>query len=164
MPLSVGHVWTYDVHGRRLSQVVQMRVNRRVAVSDVNGYELVGPLGTARLAWRGPKLVAETLSGTTYDPPIPLLDARLPQAPLSWRGTVTAPAAVSSAGATLTHVLTDWTFASRKMAAVETILKLQAGRRRIELDSWFIDGVGLVQQEERSGDVEPVRITMTGGP
>ena len=164
MPLAVGHVWTYDVHGRRLGQVVQVRVNRRIAVDDVSGYELTGPLGTARLAWHGPRLVAETLCGTTYDPPVPLLDARLPQAPLLWNGTVAAPASVSEANATLTQVATDTIFASRKTAAVETVLKLQAGRRRIELDSWFVDGVGLVKQEERTDDEEAVRMSMTGGP
>jgi len=164
MPLAVGHVWTYEVHGRRLGQVVEMRVSRRIAVDDVSGYELTGPLGTARLAWNGPRLMAETLCGTTYDPPIPLLDARLPQKPLVWSGVVMAPAAVSEAGATLTHLATDIMFASRKDAAVETILKLQAGRRRIELDSWFVDGVGLVKQEERTDDVETVRMSMTGGP
>ena len=141
-----------------------MRVSRRVAVDDVAGYELTGPLGTARLAWHGPRLVAETLCGTTYDPPIPLLDARLPQTPVVWSGTVMAPSTASDAKATLIHVATDTMFASRKTEAVETVLKLQAGRQLIELDSWFVDGVGLVKQEERTNDVETVRMSMTGGP
>lgn len=164
MPLAVGRVWTFDVHGRRLGQVASMRVVRRLAVDGVEGYELAGPLGVSRLAWNGQRLVADCLCGTRYDPPIPLLDARLPSTPVAWRGAVQSPAASMPGQASLTHFAKDTMFGSRKTAAVETVLELQTGRRRMELDSWFVDGAGLVKQEERTDDVETVRLTMTGGP
>jgi hypothetical protein len=164
MPLAVGHAWTYEVYGRRLGQVVQMKVSRQLAVDGVSGYELTGPLGTARLAWHGPRLVAETLGGTHYDPPIPLLDARQPKSPIEWTGTVVAPATTCGATALLTHKSAEIQFASRTTPAVETVLELHAGKHRIELDSWFVDGVGLVKQQERTDEVETARLSMTGGP
>ncbi|MHB8635649.1 MAG: hypothetical protein ACYC96_04155 [Fimbriimonadaceae bacterium] len=164
MPLSVDHAWTYEVHGRRVGQVAEMRVNRRIAVDDVSGYEVTGPLGVDRLAWRGPQLIAETLCNTTFNPPIPLLDSRLPRSPVLWSGAVTAPASVVHATGTLTETATDTVFASHKTAAVKSVLQLNLGRRRLELDSWFVAGVGLVKQEERANDVETERVAMTGGP
>ena len=141
-----------------------MRVSRRIAVDGVEGYELTGPLGTARLAWHGTRLVAQALGGTTYDPPIPLLDSRLPQAPVEWRGTVTAPVGICDGAAKLRHYADHTQFASKQTPAIETVLELQAGKRRIELRSWFIYGVGLAKQEEHTGDVQTVRLSMTGGP
>jgi len=164
MPLATGRTWTYEVSDLRLSQVVPMRVARKVSVDDVPGYELTGPLGTARLAWHGPRLVAETLGSTTYAPPIPLLDARIPPGDVLWSGFVMADGAVNDGHATLTHKTAETPFASHKVPAVETILDLRVGKRRIELDSWFVDGVGLIKQEEHVDDVETVRISMTTGP
>lgn len=161
--MSVGKSWTYLVHGRRLDQIAQMRASRRVAVDDVSGFELVGPLGTARLAWHGTRLVADSLCGTRYDPPLPLVDAAATSTTFQWSGTVASPTTRTPGHGTITLKTSQAPFASRVMPAVESIVQLQTGRHRYELDSWFVDGIGLVRQEERIDDIQSVSLQMTGG-
>jgi hypothetical protein len=143
-------------------RVDSVKVTRPVSVADVEGFELNGPLGVSRLAWRGNALVAESSAGLRFSPPIPLLAPDGKEA--TWHGRVTWLGAEKPASATVRQSKRTLTLASRPIETTQSDLTLSLPSRKIELITCFEPGVGIVQQEQRSGGKLEVEIEMVSGP
>lgn len=164
MPLSVGKSWTYEVRGRQLTQVGTMEVSRKLSVAGVEGYELNGPTGLSRLAWSHGRLLASEMAGTYYRPAIVILDPSCPPGAIGWVGDIVGPAGTISASALLFNKAVQWPWGGRSVAAIETTLQIDADRRHVAVVSHYVDGVGLVGQDQRTNGLQDVALEMTAGP
>src|SRR4051812_5776034 len=87
MPLSVGNEWTYTVSNGFSERVQNVKVTRRVPVAGTQGFELQGPTGMSRMAWKGNTLYASVLPNARLLKAVPLLIANDPKATMAWHGT-----------------------------------------------------------------------------
>jgi hypothetical protein len=163
MPLSVGRSVTYVVtHG--LEKFVEpVKVVAEVPIMGRTGYELSGPMGVSRLVWKDGVLYASQTSNAVFDPPIPLVavDGKMKR----WTGSVHSLEFESDASAELVQKqVKDVQVGTRKVEATLATLTVKMPKGTIELSSWFQPGVGLVQQEQRTGSVLVLRMAMLGGP
>jgi hypothetical protein len=147
MPLQAGKRWTYLVtNSMTMDQKIRstVQVKRVIPVGGVPGYELVSALGTSRLAWRGPELIASQMANTTFEPAIPLLGPVGSRR--SWQGYVRTLGRAEAARATLE------TKADRlgERRTQKSTLRLSLPGRLVLVESWFEPGVGLVRQEQRT--------------
>jgi hypothetical protein len=167
-PLEVGRTWTYSVDTGLTSFVAKVRVERRVPVGGVLGYELRGATGVSRLAWDGNRLVAAMLPQTRFNPPIPLAvagargEAKNPFRS-RWRGNIEWFGKARSGVATLEQRQDRARLGSAEVPATLTVVRLSADNRTVELSSWFVDGIGLVRQEQRTDGILDVRLEYLRG-
>jgi len=84
MPLEVGRKTTYVIRTGFAGRVEPVEITRKLPVADVEGVELTGALGTARLAWKRGVLYADSTANGRFAPSLPLLaeDRRM----RSWHG------------------------------------------------------------------------------
>jgi hypothetical protein len=162
MPLYVGRETTYVVRSGLDSKVDPVKVVREVPIAGVRGYELKGPLGVSRLAWKDGVLLASSTANARFDPPLPLL--ALDKKDRRWSGTVEVRGQSSEAEATLQHQEERIEIGGRRMETTLASLRLKMPRGSIELLSWFHPGSGLVQQEQRTNDQLVLRMEILGGP
>lgn len=149
MPLDIGKVWTYEIRLGIPKRVEQIKVTRKTAVGGVIGVELEGPLGISRIAWRDDQLIADAGAHARFDPPIPLLDAR--QKVVPWHGRLTTVSTPRPASALITTIKEDLSWKGRKRAVTHSTVAVQLPDKKITLDTWFLAGVGIVKQEQRTG-------------
>lgn len=156
--MKVGKHWTYQVRAGFDRRVAEVRVLRPLTVASVDGFELVGPLGVSRVAWKQGTLVADSTVNAQFSPPIPLL---VPSSDLAkdvakqvatWHGRVVVLGKVRPASAILTERTDKVEQGSQKVSAILATLTvtLQNPGSKIELLSWYREGTGLVQQEQRT--------------
>jgi hypothetical protein len=162
MPMEVGRSTTYVVTYGLERHPEPVTVSREVPVSGASGYELTGEMGASRLVWKDGVLLASQTANAWFDPPIPLVAADAGDR--SWSGRVASLGTKSLASATLTHSKEKLDLAGKTLDTVLSVLTIQLPRGRIEVSSWFQPGVGLVQQEQRTGDNLVVKMEMIGGP
>jgi len=163
MPIDVGHSWTYVVKAPRSfnTYITQVKVARRLPVADVTGVELTSDLGPSRLAWKGDELVAERLIGTQFAPALPILFASGETYDRPWSGRVDFVDRGSFATATQSQKgEDDLTFEGRKIHCVESTIKFKTAAHSIELLTWFSDGLGIVQQEQRTDGILVLQIKL----
>ncbi|HTQ08605.1 MAG TPA: hypothetical protein VMI31_00895 [Fimbriimonadaceae bacterium] len=161
MPLDVGHEWTYIVKAPRsfLSYVTKVKVARRLSVADTAGVELASDLGPSRLAWKGNELLAERLIGTQFAPALPLVFSSGETYERPWSGRVTFVDRGSFATASESQKGNDdLTFEGRRIHCIESTIELKTAAHRIELLTWFSEGLGIVQQEQRTDGVLVLQI------
>ncbi len=72
-PLVVGKTWTYRVQAGFDHRIESIRVMRALSVASVEGFELAGPLGVSRIAWKHGTLVADSTVNARFLPAVPLL-------------------------------------------------------------------------------------------
>ncbi|MCX7800015.1 MAG: hypothetical protein N2109_06680 [Fimbriimonadales bacterium] len=167
-PLEVGRTWTYSVDTGLTTFVARVRVERRVPVGRALGYELRGSMGTSRLAWDGDELVASMLPQTRFNPPIRLAvagargDARNPFRAV-WRGNVEWFGKARAGVATLEQRPDRARIGSAEVPATLSVVRLTTENRTVELSSWFVDGIGLVRQEQRTDGILDVRLEYLRG-
>lgn len=167
-PLEVGRAWTYSVDTGLTTFVAKVRVQRRVPVGDALGYELTGTMGTSRVAWRGNELVASMLSQTRFNPPLRLAvagakgQAKNPYK-AAWKGNVEWFGKARSGVAVLQQSADRVRIGSAEVPATLSVVRLATDNRTVELSSWFVDGIGLVRQEQRTDGILDVRLEYLRG-
>lgn len=164
-PFEPGHRWTYSVRAGFLTRVEEVKVLGPATVAGGPGWILGGEMGRSRLAWQNQVLVAEELPGTRLSPPLPILD--LQQQPGTfrrWRGILTANGRPFEATAELTMASTKLKIAGRDAPTSKTTLVLKLEDRSVELISWYIEGTGLVRQEQRTNGLQDRALEYLTGP
>lgn len=164
-PLEVGHVVTVEVRtGLGVSGIEQMTVTRELSVAGTQGYELSGPRGTSRLAWKGNTLVAEAFPNVRFDPPVEILVSGDKTAVRHWKGSVFHLGIATDAVATLTQSEVDDRLGSRKVKALQTVLKIEMGDQTIEITSAYMPQVGLLRQRQTTNGRFDVALATLGSP
>lgn len=164
----MGRSWTYSVDTGLTTFVATTKVERRVPVGGVMGYELRGTMGASRLAWDRRRLVASMLPHTRFNPPLPLAvagakgDAKKPFR-AAWRGNVEWFGKARPATATLEQVSDRVRIGSTEVPATLSTVRLTTEDRNVELQSWFVDGLGLVRQDQRTDGILDVRLEYLRG-
>ena len=162
MPLSVGRSVTYEVTHGLEKHVEALTVTAEVPIMGRTGYEFSGPMGVSRLVWQNGVLYASQTANAVLDPPVPLVS--LDGKPRTWTGTLEALEVSSDATAELVQKqVKGLELGSRKVDATLSTLTIKMPRGSIEVQSWFVPGEGLVQQEQRTGNVLVLRMEMLGG-
>jgi len=167
-PLEVGRSWTYSVDTGLTTFVATTKVERRVPVGGAMGYELRGTMGVSRLAWDGGRLVASMLPHTRFNPPVLLAvagargDAKNPFR-AGWKGNVEWFGKARPATATLEQVPDRVRIGSTEVPATLSTVRLTTEDRNVELQSWFVDGLGLVRQDQRTDGILNVRMEYLRG-
>ena len=170
MPMEVGKTWTYQVTGEFDRHIAPIKVSQEVTVASRNGFELAGPLGASRLAWKSGTLVAESTVNARFVPEIPLLIPGVdlvkdhPKQVATWHGRVTVLGKEHPASAVLTEQPDTVDLSTRKVQTILATLKVRLPGGLIELDSWYQQGVGLVQQEQRTKGTRIVQLVLIGHP
>ena len=126
------------------------------------GFELAGPMGVSRLAWKDGVLLAKQTANARFEPPIPLVT--VDGKDRKWSGRMESLGKFSQATAELIQKKEKIEVGSRQVQTVFTVLTVRKDGGTIELSSWFQPGVGLVQQEQRTGGKLILRMEMLGQP
>lgn len=163
-PLEVGNRWTYSVRAGFLSRVEDVRVERALSVADARGFELAGPMGPSRFVWKQDTLLAEDLPGTRFSPAVPLLVGGSVTASRKWQGIVRTMAGEREARGSLVQASDSLTIAGRSYDTRRTTLTVEGLGPRLELQSWFAEGIGLLRQEQRVGDQLVRSVEYLAGP
>jgi len=162
MPLEKGVLGTYRVHYKFDTWVEPLRVERKVSVANTSGYELSGPFGISRLAWRDGVLFADQTANAFFEPSVPLLLENGKKR--HWEGTIRSLGVERRATAELTQVNTPLEISGRKLDTVLSTLTVTTPTGVIELDSWFSAGTGLVQQEQRTNGQRVIQLQLVTPP
>lgn len=171
MPLRVGSSATYEVKFDLDKEVAPIKTVARVPVAGVEGYELAGPLGVSRVAWKGNTLYADRAANAAFEPSMPILteDAK----PRTWRGVVTTMGKRLNATATLEVKEPTKKNASETTVLVGNVNEVKAYKATLTitlpkgtlvLDSWYSVGLGLVKQEQRTNGSRVVQLAMQTEP
>jgi hypothetical protein len=151
-PLRVGDSKTYSVRTGSATFVEPVRVTRRISTAGSDGFELTGRMGVSRLAWSRDGLLADRFSGAAFSPAITLLDPSKPKSTRRWRGTLMGPAGESRAEATIRQEPAKLKVGAREYETLRTRIVLRAGPDKIEVESWYAPGIGLLRQNHRTND------------
>lgn len=162
--METGHRWTYSVRAGFFSRVEDLRVTRSISVAGRQGFELTSPTGSSRFVWKEGVLLAEDLPGTRFSPATPLLVGDRTQAERAWQGIVRTLAGEREARATLVQATDSLTLGGRSYETRRTVLSVEGLGPRLELRSWFAEGIGLLRQEQRVGDQLVRSIEYLAGP
>lgn len=163
MPLSPDTQWTYEVRSGLYATVQEFTITEEIAVGERRGFRLDSPSGESRLSWDGNQLVASVLGGAQFNPPLPLLDTgQIPgstSAPsiiaAQWQGTVRRQGQEVSGRASLEQARTREQLAGQPYDTVESTVTIQGeGFEPVEIRTWFVRGLGILRQQQRSGDSE----------
>jgi len=163
LPLRTGTEWTYRVRSGFDLRIELVRVTGPIAVAGGDGWQLNGPMGESRLAWREGVLLAEQLPGTRFAPAIPLLRVTDLSGKF-WQGFVSANGHTQSAQADLRMVQESLMLAGRKRQALRSTVTLNLKPTALVLDSWFVADIGIVRQELRRGDALVRAMDWVAGP
>ena len=173
-PMKVGKHWTYQVRAGFDRRVEPVKVLRPLAVASSAGFELTGPLGVSRLAWKKGILLAESTVSVQFIPPVPILvtgadlsKEKNKSKPVeyrvaTWHGRVIVIGKERPGSAVLTERNEVIDFGSRKVPTILATLSLKVGLNEIVLKSWFQQGVGLIQQEQRTNGARVIQLQMLG--
>jgi len=165
-PMKVGRHWTYQVRAGFDRRVESVRVVRPLAIASVDGFELGGPLGVSRLAWKNGDLVAESTVNATFSPPLPLLipgadmTRDLPRRIATWHGRVVTLGKEHPGSAVLTEQTDKIDVGTRKVNAILATVSIRIPNGKIELQSWYEQGIGIVQQEQRTNGARIVQLQL----
>lgn len=164
MPLRVGEQWGFIVQSARQSIVANIKVTREAAVGGVPGFELAGPSGISRMAWKNGQLIASELSGTRYSPPIVLCASDIPKKAISWQGTLSTPLHDYPASASNKLDLDQTSIGGQTFKAVRSVLVIQfQGSSEIELKTWYVKGMGIIRQEQRTNGQQVLSMERLSG-
>lgn len=163
MPEDVGTRWTYSVRtGFGAEHVEDIRIARHLSVAGTRGFEMIGPMGSSRLAWREGALWADRFSNVGFEPPIPLL--RADRRPAEWKGKWITPFGTETATGTLKHSTAELSIDGMKFSAVVSELSFARQTGTTTLTTWFAPGTGIVRQEQRARGTLELRLQWVAGP
>ena len=191
-PMKKGKHWKYQVRSGFETRVEPVSVLRPLAVASAEGFELTGPLGTSRLGWRNGTLYADLSSNAQFIPAVPLLvpgvqhskeeqrhideqkkklkagirikkDDLIDDKPAAtWHGRVVVLGKERAASAVLREVAETIPLGVRNVATIHATLTVKLPNGNIVLESWYQQGVGLVQQEQRTNGTRIVQLQLLG--
>ncbi len=147
MPLEVGKSWTYHVIAGLNTPVESVKVVRPVAVDGVEGYELNGPLGVSRLAWKQNSLIAGSTANLIFHPALPLLAANGKKT--AWAGEVTWLGRAIKATADISQEPNSLQLSPRTLETIKSTVVLHLPSRSLFLETWFAPTQGIVKQIQR---------------
>ena len=163
MPSDTGTVWTYKIRtGFGAQHVADVSITKRISVTGTEGFEVAGPLGASRLAWKNGALWAQTFANAQVQPAIPLL--RLDRQSAQWKGALETTSGKERAAGRLSHGSEQHKLGGRDFEAVRTELVLTRPRSSTTLTTWFIEGIGIVKQEQRTNGELDLRLEWVSGP
>ena len=167
-PMKVGQHWTYQVRTAFDVNVQPIKVLRPLPVASAPGYELTGPLGVSRIAWRNGTLYADSTVNAQFIPPLPLLVPAVERTKdddkkvLTWHGRVIVLGKERPGSATLYERNATIEFGTRKVPTILSTLDIRIPGGKIGLQSWYQQGVGLIRQEQRTNGTRVVQLQMLG--
>lgn len=161
--METGRSWTYHARGGFVGYVEPVSVVRPLAVAGSPGFEIQGPLTSARLAWRDGRLLAEQVGGTRYAPPVPLL-AQEGEKSIDWSGRAQVLNVGLGAKGTLTQDKEKLDLGGRQVETRVSTLLLEMPRRRVEIRTWFAKGIGIVRQTQHTNGIQDVAIDLVRWP
>ncbi len=164
MPLEKGATWNYSVRAGFVAAVHPVKAARRIAVGEAPGWELQSPMGNSRLAWSGRRLIADQLAGVRYSPPLPLFDPSSRKKDTKWGGFVFVGGKPVEATATISLRQDRFRVGGRDYNTELSEIKLKVGTRSIENLTWFVEGIGIVKQEQRTGPILDRALDYLSGP
>jgi len=163
-PMKVGRHWTYQVRAGFDRKVESLQVIRPLTVASADGFELSGPLGVSRLAWKHGTLYADSAANAGFNPPLPMLvpgvdlAKEIPRQVAVWHGRVIVMGKEQPGSAVLTERTESLDLGARKVPTILATLQMQVPGGKIELRSWYQEGIGLVQQEQRTNGARIVQL------
>ncbi|MBS1713140.1 MAG: hypothetical protein JST30_02255 [Armatimonadetes bacterium] len=160
MPLSKKAVWTYSVQGDFDTYVATLKAADRVPVGPAEGWKLDGTMGPSRLGWAGGTLYASELAGQGFEPPLPLYSP----SPVRWKGRWSMGNRSAELEATVESKKVKEQVAGRSTDAVMSVVQLKGRGFSSRLTTWFVPGIGVYRQEQRTGDRRTVRLDYLSGP
>lgn len=146
-PLKVGNQWQYTANNHLGVFLHTVKVTRETPTPLGMGYELRGSLGDSIVVWDGPILRATVLSGTRFNPPLPLLDSTRAEAELSWKGRMHSAGKTLEATATLKQTNTEWG-TGNKVKATQTDLTIRSAERTVTVTTIYVRSRGPVSQTQ----------------
>jgi hypothetical protein len=158
--MKVGSKWFYMSRSGLRSLPDNLEVTGRVAIGDVQGYELTGDLGVVHLGWRGGRLVSDEMSGSRFTPPLPILAPAERKA--DWRGWVYTADRREPAKAFVTHSVIQLDQPGRSVKTVLSQVDMKLADRSVQLLTWFEPGVGIVRQVQRTNQRSDLMIEFLG--
>lgn len=165
MPLAKGSEWKYQVQNGMQNSVDALRVESQELVDGENGWRLSGPGGPSRLVWRDGGLYASQLAGTRFSPSILLMaDSKDPQFKFEWKGDVMVAHRALQATSVTTMEEDSVNLSGKDVKARKSNVVIKLGKSEITVQTWFAKGVGIVRQEERSGDLLLRSMEYISGP
>lgn len=169
-PLRVDNEWSYGVKTGIPEYVEEIKVTKRVPVAGVQGYELASSMGISRLVWKDDTLYATAMTGTRFNPPLPLLSSAEEKATFSWEGTLYSSGIAHKARATITQTTEPLMRDGRKTSTTKTVQSILLPDREIETITWYAAGTGMIMQVQRTkekGNTEgqfDYQLDYLGGP
>lgn len=164
MPLKQGATWVYEVTTPIGKSVRTVVAQSSASVGHLSGYELVSESGASQVAWNGRSLVAGKLSGTFYDPPLPILLPDLTEKPVEWHGKIIGPLGTENASAKIVQKLVERPVLGRKTKCTHVAVTIKLPKSETVTELWFASGYGMVLQEERRDGVLINKLTYVSGP
>lgn len=162
-PSEVGTKWTYDVRSAfGATHVEEVEVARRLSVAGTEGFELSGGLGVSRLAWKRGVLWGDTFANVRAQPPLPLLSTD--KGRRNWEGTLETVFGREKARATLTHQAETKIIAGRKFDTLRAELSIERPLGTTSLITWYVPGLGIGRQEQRTRGTLELRVEWVAGP
>lgn len=148
-PLRQGAEWTYQVRSGFVSRIETVRATKQVPVGGSLGWLLESPVGDSRVAWSGDRLLAAELAGTRFVPPVPMLSFSDRPSSGEWQGLATVAGRTFGGTAKLLQTKARFPLGSKVVTGIHATLRLDVPTGPIEVWSWYVDGIGLVRQEQR---------------
>ncbi len=188
MPLEEGTQWSYTVYdSAELPTQLEAAAPKRVG--QEMGWELRSShLGPLEMGWKGPVLRASLLSGTTFDPPLTLLDVsagfvdteakvqpetkpgRRPLGTAVWHGRARMAGVWHDAKAVLYQTLLTKNDPDKKLARSDAsgcrvVLTLTWEGHTREIVTSYVKGRGIIRQTSKlSGQEGSVSLYYLSGP
>ena len=164
MPLKAGNAWSYLARTSLSERVINMRAGRDIAVDGVRGREVSGELGATTYAWKGSQLVMQNLPTGRAEPALPLIDLVSKDQMVKWKGKVTSLGRMLPAEATLSQTNEKTKIGTRTWDTLRSTVALKIGGKQVELVTWFVQGIGIVRQEQRSEGEFVLSLEHLSGP
>jgi len=163
-PLRMGMEWTYSSSNGFSPRIQEIKVTRRVPVAFTNGFELQGPTGITRLAWRGGTLYADAFPNTRIHNALPILVANDPHASVNWNGTLDTANFNRTATASLNQNPENIQVGTRRYDAIRAVVSLSTGNDNYEMITWYAKGLGPIRQEQRTNGKLDYKVELISGP
>ncbi len=163
-PLKKGNVWNYTVRTGLQTKVQTLTVEKPIAICSARGWHLTGPMGESRVVWKNGVLFVEQLPDTLFSPPLPLLSAIQIQSKRVWKGQVYYMGKNLDALAEIEQGPDQYIIGGQSFSVVKVLMNLQLPQKKIELTTWFSEGIGILSQQQRSQGYLDCSLEYLSGP
>lgn len=163
MPLEQGRTWTYYVQTPAINRVESLRCERAVRVGLARGWSITSEAGSSKLAWSGSNLIASELLGTTFDPPLKLLDASSTHAKWKYSGLCQWGMATAKISVSAWQAPDNLRAGGQDRSSILVTHQFSLDGKHHELKTWYQMGTGVIRQEHRINRRRVVALEWIGG-